>query len=134
MILPLTLLLALSIEADQASTTATAPRKTRPTPTCWQAQDEVQNDQRESGSVPRLPAELRQEKVTRAVVAFKLCIDQGGRVTQIVTSTSSGNKKVDAFFRDSLSKWKYHPRRVGSEDQPSIAFVTVTFAVLPDGQ
>lgn len=125
-------ILASATAAALSSPSATnAASKSPPTASCWQAQDEVQNDLRASGSVPRLPTELQQERVKRAVVAFKLCIDQGGDVVRIVTTTSSGNTKIDAFFRDSLAKWRYHPRRVGAETRPSVAFVTVTFAVLP---
>lgn len=132
--MPMALLRAIAITFSAAASIcglAAAPATSAP-PACWQPQDERENQFRESGSVPHLPEALRQEKVTRTVIAFKLCIDQAGGVTRVATRTSSGNKKIDRFFRDAVSTWKYRPRRVGSEDRPSVAFVTVTLAVLPD--
>lgn len=131
MLLVLSLMLSGS-SAESAAGPRVSQAKKASIPTCWQQQDEVENEVRESGSVPRLPATLRQEKVKGSVVAFKLCIDNAGAVASVVTRVSSGNTKIDDFFRSSLSKWKYHPRRVASEDRPSVAFVTVTFAIPPE--
>lgn len=116
----------------QAVVASRAPAKDLAYERCWRPVDEAENDDRIFGSFPRLPPELRQERVSKGVVSFKLCINSAGAVASALTRVSSGNKKVDDFFRKSLLKWKYRPRRISSENRPSIAFVTVTLALLSD--
>jgi hypothetical protein len=98
---------------------------------CWNAADEVENSRQVSGQPPRLPEDLRRERVSHSVVTFRLCISEEGKVVRALTTRSSGNGRVDRFFQENLLTWRYEPRVVDGTRRPSVAFVTITLALLP---
>jgi hypothetical protein len=117
--------------SDSGSGVETPQKAGQPQTKCWSPGDEVENARHLSGTPPRLSEDLRNERVSRSVVAFRLCISEEGTVVRVLTTASSGNRRVDRFFEKELLRWRYEPRVVNGAKRPSVAFVTVTLALLP---
>lgn len=109
-----------------------APKKMQPKneePACWTAVRGVRNPDIANRRLPMLPAELASEKVTRTAAVLRVCVDTRGSVDQAWASVSSGNPKVDAFFRSALLKWKVKPVLKHGVPVRSVGVVAVNWSI-----
>jgi TonB family protein len=108
-----------------------AQRSSRPSSTvlCWKDIEEVKNPDVRAKKMPVLPASLASATVKRPLVALKVCINESGEVPRSIVVTSSGNRKVDQFYQDTVSRWKLKPVIRNGKPTPSVANVSVTWNI-----
>jgi TonB family protein len=76
-----------------------------------------------------LPSTLASATVKRRIVALKLCIDETGQVSRSIVVTSSGNRNIDRYYQDQVSRWTLKPVMQGQKPRGSVANISVTWNV-----
>ena len=87
---------------------------------CWPGIDERLNADRRRRLLPRLPARLAREPVKQRAIALKLCVDENGKVARTIVVISTGNSKIDQFYRTAAEEWTFEPLRKQGSTAPSV--------------
>ena len=91
---------------------------------CWKDGEEIENPDVRGRPSITLPERLWNESVRIPATRLRLCIEPSGKVSRAIQLASSGNDRVDEFYRTEWSKRTFKPvMRNGSAVQ-SIATVT----------
>ena len=109
-----------------SATPASKERAVRDVARCWPGR-EVVNPGIKGRKPLVMPGAVAALPVTRTIVALKLCVRVDGAVERVLVLRSSGNPKVDAFFREALMKWTLAPVLEGGRAVNTVAEVAITF-------
>ena len=115
------------VESICVSSTAQQARNPQREQRCWKEAEEIVNRHSARRTASPLPARFDGEKVDRTAIVLKLCIDASGDVVRTIVLTSSGNKAIDGFYKDTLSKWQFKPVIKNGVAVPSVATIAVNW-------
>jgi hypothetical protein len=103
------------------------PKAQEKTDTCWPT--EYQNNNKKTGEYPDLRAvncgEVLKEGLHSRRVTLKLCIDESGKVLNVLVLKSLC-PEADQLFIRALKNWEYEPYLVQGHPAPSICVLTIT--------
>lgn len=123
--LALSCLCAVSLGAQQDRTATPNARSGK---TCWDG-PVVRNRDGSKNKMPSMPAKFAGRKITNTVAVFSACVESDGSIAKVLTSRSSGDADVDAFYRDAILKWKVAPEERRGKKVRSVLTVVVTLAI-----
>lgn len=90
---------------------------------CWKDGEEIENPDSRSRPPIVLPEYLWKEAVRMPAIRIKLCIDPSGKVARVIQLESSGNDKVDDYYRTEWSKRSFKPVMRNGQAVRSVATV-----------
>ncbi len=76
---------------------------------CWKDGQEIENPDSRGRPPVLLPEHLWKEPVRVPAIRVKLCINASGKVSRVIQLESSGNDKVDEYYRAEWSKRTFKP-------------------------
>lgn len=102
------LAVATIVAADEPQNRRQAPQQLE-SQRCWKDREEIENpDVHGRPSIP-MPEELLAERLLSPSLQLKVCIDSSGKVVRTLRLKSSGNDKVDDYYRTEWSKRTFKP-------------------------
>jgi periplasmic protein TonB len=81
----------------------------------------------------RYPRSAAEEGVT-GTVHLKIVVGPRGQVEAVLVVRSSGDARLDSAAVQSAMRWRYRPARRDDEPVPSVAYVSVRFALSNDAR
>jgi hypothetical protein len=90
---------------------------------CWKDREEIGNPDSRRRPPIVLPEHLWKEPVRIPAIRTKLCVEPSGKVSRVIQLESSGNDRVDDYYRTEWSKRTFKPVMRNGQAVRSVATV-----------